>query len=159
MPWVEYVTVKTATSASSAVPRPVDEARADLTAGARAAMEGYGNARVMRLGEPVLAQLHAVPPANISMLSGVPGVDYEVQRVTFEASDFRAAYDGLVGLVTVARGGYGSVMGETGRAMAGEAFGPTYSDALFDRWLDFESGRWTPPQTIGPARRTFHGFR
>jgi len=159
MPWVEFVTVKTATSASSAVPRPVDEARADLTEGARAAMETYSSAQAMRLGEPVLAQLHAVPPADVSMLAGVPGIDYEDQRVTFEAPNFRAAYDGLVGLVTVARGGYGSVMGETGRAMAGPAFGPTYSDALFDRWLDFESGRWSPPEAPASSRRTFHGFR
>jgi D-amino peptidase len=159
MPWVELVTVKTATSASSATPRPVDEARADLTAGARRAMQGYRNARTMRLGEPVTAQLHAVPPADLSMLAAVPGIDYADQRVTFEAPDFRSAYDGLVGLVSVARGGYASVMSETGRALAGPVFGPTYSDALFDRWLDFESGRWTAPQPPPSAPRTFHGFR
>ena len=122
MPWVEFVTVKTATSASSAVPRPVEEARSDLTAGAARAMRDYQQARVIRLAEPVTAQLHAVPPANLAMLSAVPDIDYADQRVTFEASGFRAAYDGLVALVTVARGGYSSVMSETGRAMAGPAF-------------------------------------
>ena len=159
MPWVEFVVVKTATSASTADPRPVSEARADLTAYARRAMENYQGAQAMRLGEPVTAQLHAVPPADLSMLAGVPGIDYADQRVTFEAPDFRAAYDGLVGLVTVARGGYSGVMSETGRAMAGPAFGPTYSDALFARWLDFESGRWSPPEANPSAPRTFHGFR
>lgn len=159
MPWVEFVTVKTATSASSAVPRPVDEARADLAAGARRAMQVYRDASVMRLGEPVTAQLHAVPPADLSMLAAVPDIDYADQRVTFRAPDFRTAYDGLVGLVTVARGGYATVMAETGRAMGGAQFGPAYSDALFDRWLDFESGRWTAPEASPTAPRTFHGFR
>ena len=93
------------------------------------------------------------------MLDGVPGIDYAEQRVTFTAPDFRRAYDGLVELVTVARGGYASVMAETGRAMAGPAFGPAYSDALFDRWLDFESARWTAPETSPPGARTYHGFR
>lgn len=159
MPWVEYVSVKTATSASTAEPRPVDEARADLTSGAQRAMEGYRSALAMRLSEPVTAQLHAVPPADVSMLAAVPGIDYADQRVTFEASDFRTAYDGLIGLVTVARGGYAGVMAETGRAMAGPAFAPTYADALFDRWLDFESGRWTIPEPPPQAPRTYHGFR
>lgn len=158
MPWVEFVTVKTATSASSANPRPVDEARADLTAGAARALQGYESAQAMRLAEPVTAQLHAVPPANLAVLANVPGIDYEDQRVTFETSDFRGAYDGLVGLVAVARTGYSSVMSETGRAMAGPAFGPQYSDALFARWLDFESGRWTVPATAEGATRTWHGF-
>jgi D-amino peptidase len=159
MPWVEFVRVKTATSASTADPRPVDEARTDLTAGARRAMEGREAARAMRLAEPVRATLHAVPPADLSMLSAVPGIDYADGRVTFDASDFRSAYDGLVGLVTVARGGYASVMAETGRGLAGPGFGPAYSDALFDRWLDFESGRWTAPEPVPDAPRTYHGFR
>lgn len=159
MPWVEMVTVKTATSASSAEPRPVEEARADLRAGAERAMAGYREARSMRLDEPVVAQLHAVPPADLSMLEGVPGIDYADQRVTFPAPDFRAAYDGLVELVTVARAGYASVMAETGRSVVGPGFGATYSDALFDRWMDFESGRWSPPPSVQPAPRSYHGFR
>ena len=113
----------------------------------------------MRLSEPATAQLHAVPPADLSVLAAVPGIDYADQRVTFSASDFRTAYDGLVGLVAVARGGYAGVMSETARSMVGPAFGPTYSDALFDRWLDFESDRWSPPEVPASAARTFHGFR
>lgn len=159
MPWVETVVVKTATSASSAEPRPVAEARVDLTTGARRAVEGYRQASAMRLSEPVEAQLHAVPPADLSLLDGVPGIRYSDQRVTFTADGFRSAYDGLVELVTVARAGYSGVMAETARSMAGPALGPTYSDALFARWLDYESGRWEPsappPSPSGP----FHGFR
>lgn len=158
MPWVEVVVVKTATSASTADPRPVDEARADLTAGAERAMRGYERAQRMRLDEPVTAQLHAVPPASLAVLANVPGIDYADQRVTFETPDFRSAYDGLVGLVAVARTGYSSVMSETGRAMAGPAFGPRYSDALFARWLDFESGRWSAPDGQPAQERSWHGF-
>jgi D-amino peptidase len=159
MPWVEFVTVKTATSASTADPRPVDEARADLTVGARRAMEGYRSAQSMRLAEPVAATIHAVPPADLSMLAGVPGVEYADQRVTFDAPDFRTAYDGLLRLVTVARGGYTTVMGEVGRSLAPDRFGSAYSDALFARWLDYESGRWEPPALSPTAPRTYHGFR
>lgn len=159
MPWLEMVTVKTATSASSADPRPVDEARGDLREGARRAVEGYREASAMRLEAPIVAQLHAVPPADLRVLEGVPGIAYSDQRVTFPAADFLSAYDGLVELVAVARTGYASVMAETARTMAGPAFGPTYSDALFDRWLDFESGRWSPSSPQASASGTFHGFR
>ncbi len=162
MPWVEFVTVKTATSASTADPRPVDEARADLTAGARRAVERLlaGEMRAQRLTEPVTATLEAVPPADVSVLAGVPGIDYADSRVTFVADDFQAAYDGLVALVGVARTGYASVMGETARRLAGDGFGAAYSDALFDRWLDFESGRWTPPEApAGPGATRHHGYR
>ncbi len=49
-------------------------------------------------------------------------------------------------------------MGETARRMAGPAFGPTYADALFDRWLDFESGRWTqPPPNEGEQLERYFG--
>lgn len=159
MPWVRFVTVKTATSASSADPRPVDEARAELTAVAREAMEGYASAQAMRLGEPVVATLHAVPPADLSALADVPGLRYADQRVTFEASDFLSAYEGLRALVAVARGGYAGVMAEVGASLAGPTFGLAYSDALFDRWLDFESGRWSRPEAPPAPSRTHHGFR
>jgi hypothetical protein len=34
-----------------------------------------------------------------------------------------------------------------------------YSDALFMRWMDYESGRWHPPATVARANKTFHGDR
>lgn len=165
MPWVEFVEVKAATSASTAEPRPVDEARADLTAGARRAMERFlaGEMKAQRLAEPVTATLAAVPPADLSVLEGVPGIDHADGAVTFEASDFQAAYEGLVALVNVARTGYASVMAETARREVGQGFGGMYSDALFARWLDYESGRWAPAEREegAPAEepRTYHGYR
>ena len=34
-------------------------------------MEGYRGARAMRLSEPVVATIHTVPPADLSMLEGM----------------------------------------------------------------------------------------
>ena len=163
MPWIEYVTVKTATSASTAELRPIDEARADLTAAAKRAVENLANARVMQVSTPMEATLRAVPPASLSGLRGVPGIDYdrEANSVTFVTDDLRAAYNGWLSLVNVATGGYTSVLREQIGAHAdGAAITDRYRDALFDRWMDVESERWSPPvpqRSIGPQR--YHGYR
>jgi len=161
MPWIEYVRVKDATSASTADTRPVEEARADLRNGAQRAMENRDDARVMRISEPVRAGLRAVPPANLAVLEGIPGISYTADRVEFDAPDFRAAYDGATAIVTVARTGYHSVLMETIRDHpAGDSILSAYSDNLFSRWLDFESGRWEPPPPPEPAEDLRHfGFR
>jgi D-amino peptidase len=163
MPWIESVTVKTATSASTVDLRPVDEAHADLSAAAARAVANLDNAQVMQAQLPVMGTLRAVPPASLASLAGVPNVGYDVDSnsVTFEAETLREMYDGLVALVTVARAGYSSVLAEQIDALghAGEV-GPAYRDALFTRWLDFESGRWTAPgpSTAGELQRG-HGYR
>ncbi len=163
MPWIESVTVKTATSASTVESRPIDEARADLTAAAKRAVENLANARVMQVSTPLAATLRAVPPANLSMLRGVPGIDYdsEANSVTFVANDFRSAYDGWRSLVSVARGGYTSVlMEQVGAHADGATIIGRYRDALFGRWMDVESERWSSPspqRSIGSRR--YHGFQ
>jgi D-amino peptidase len=161
MPWLEFVQVKRATSASAADLRPVDEARADLREGARRAMLDRDRAQVMRLDEPVHAALRAVPPANLAVMEGVPGIRYRDDRVEFTASDFREAYDGATAIVSVARTGYQSVLLETIRDHPdGAGIMAAYSDDLFARWLDFESGRWEPPPPSAPAESLRHfGFR
>ena len=163
MPWIEYVTVKTATSASTADLRPIDEARADLTAAAKRAVENLANARVMQVSTPLAATLRAVPPANLSVLGGVPGIDYdaEANTATFVTDDLRTAYDGWLSLVSVARGGYTSVLMEQIRAHTdGAVIIDRFRDGLFDRWMDVESGRWSPPvpqRSIGSRR--YHGYQ
>ena len=52
MPWIEFVTVKKATSASTAEPRPVDEARAELHDGAQRAIQNRDQAKVMKSARP-----------------------------------------------------------------------------------------------------------
>lgn len=159
MPWIEYATVKRATSASTAEPLPLEEARAALRIGARRAVERLGEMRAMRLVEPAVAALRAVPPASVGILEGVPGTTLHGDRVEFPAADYQAAYDGTIALIRVARAAYQSVLLETVRAEpGGQAILDRYNDSLFARWLDFESGRWTPPAAATPAAgRIYHG--
>ena len=158
MPWIRYVTVKEATSASTANPYPVDEVRAQLRAEAQAALEGWSSSRVMRVTTPIEATLNAVPPASLAALEGVPGIRYDHGAVTFTAADFGEAYAGLTRLIRVARAGYATVMGEVLRGLDPEA-GSVYSARLFERWMDFESGRWTPPPPPAPPQGTYYGYR
>lgn len=162
MPWIEFVTVKRATSASTVEVRPVEEARADLRAGARRAIEKFraGQTRVMTLQAPVRAAVRVVPPASLAVLRGVPGVTYTSDRVDFTAPDFGAAYDGMIALVGVATTAYPRILQElASRSAEGRTLAAAYRDSLFMRWLDFESGRWMPqPPTTPPAGR-YHGAR
>lgn len=171
MPWIEYVTVKDATSADTAVPRPVDEARADLREGARRAVERLAEAKSMRAVLPVRASLHAVPPASLRFLEGIPGLNggngagpaYANDTYSFTASDMREAYDGLVAVVGMARVGYQSLLQEVvaARPEAGE-IQSAFSEALWQRWHDQESGRYERPgagEAIGEMIRRFHGYR
>jgi D-amino peptidase len=159
MPWIEYVTTKKATSASTVELRPVDEVHAEMRAGAARALRELPRMKAMKLPEPVRAALHAVPPASLAMLQGVPGIDYAPDTVRFTAPTFRAAYDGITALVRVARGGYPSLWGETLADVPGGAdLRQKYSDALFLRWMDAESGRWkAAPPRPRPAGRKYHG--
>ncbi|NJD20205.1 MAG: hypothetical protein FIA95_13105 [Gemmatimonadetes bacterium] len=159
MPWLAFVRVKRATSASTAELRPVDEVHAEMRAAAERALRGRASARVMKLTTPVRAALRAVPPARLDMLDGVPGIEYRDQTVSFQADDFRAAYDGIMALVTVARGGYGDVLNEYLRSRDPDILAG-YSAFLAGRWWDVESGRWTQPSAPEPEPgRRYHGSR
>ena len=163
MPWIEFATVKRATSASTVSLRPLEEARADLRAKARRAVERFraGEARVMTPGSPVRAAVRVRPPASLAVLRGVPGVSYADERVEFIAPDFGSAYDGMIALVGVATTAYPRVLQETlARSPDGRAAMAAYADSLFMRWLDYESGRWKPAPPAGAAAgRRYHGAR
>jgi len=163
MPWIEFVTVKRATSASTVELRPVAEARAELRTKARRAVERFraGDAQVMTLASPIKASVRVRPPASLAVLRGVPGVSYADERVDFSAPDFGAAYDGMTALIGVATTAYPRVLQETlARSPEGRAAMAAYSDSLFMRWMDYESGRWTPaPPTASAAGRRYHGAR
>lgn len=165
MPWIEYVTVKTATSASTAVPRPLAEARADLRAGAKRAVERLraadgGGHRVMRLREPVEAALRVVPPASLAVLRNVPGVRSADGQVSFTARDYQAAYDGLVALTGVATRAYPAMLTQLLEGSAGGKQALVdYNEVLTMRWLDVESGRWKPAPAAATPGRKYHGAR
>jgi D-amino peptidase len=159
MPWLEYVTVKTATSASSAQLRPVDDVHRDMRRAAARALKGLGGKKAMPLAGPIRGGMRAVPPASFAMLRGLPGVAFAGDTVVFEAADFSALYDGWMALDNVASASYGAVLRETVRAEPGaDAILVRYNELLTGRWLDVESGRWSPPAPP-PAPTRFFGAR
>ena len=160
MPWIEYVVTKKATSASTVELRPVDQVHAEMREKAARAVRNIGKAKIMTLSTPMQAGLHAVPPASLSFLQGVPGINYANETVTFTAPDFRAAYDGVIALVGAASAAYPRMLQEIVRKQPdGQKVMADYSDALFVRWMDFESGRWQPPATPPRARKAYFGDR
>ena len=151
MPWIEYVTVKTATSASTADLRPVAEVRDELRAAARRALERRDQARAMQIGLPVRAAVRAVPPASLAVLEGVPGIEYEDETVSFTAASFEEANASIGALIGVATTNYYSMFGEMFRGVPGrDAIWLEYRDRNMRRWLDYESGLW-PPSDSAPG--------
>lgn len=159
MPWIEYGVVKHAVRADSARLRPVNEARAELRNRAMHAVQGLPRMRAVRLNGPVRAAVRAVPPASLTALEGLPGIDYEDNLVRFTAPDFRSAYDGWRALIRVAQEGYMPPFFETVEAHAeGQHLLDAASDRLDAIWLDYESGRWTAPESVqGDPGRRYHG--
>ena len=160
MPWLEFVVTKKATSASTVELRPVEAVHTEMREKAARAVRNLSRAKALTLATPLRAGLHAVPPASLASLKGIPGINYAEGTVTFTAPDFRAAYDGVIALVTAARASYSQVLVETVRAHPdGKKIMADYSDALFMRWMDYESGRWHPPLGVVRANKAFHGDR
>ena len=163
MPWLEFVTVKKAVAADSALPRPVDEARSDLTASAKRAVEKLrsGQAQAMKVTTPIMTAIRVAPPADLSVLKGVPGINYaDDGAVSFVANDMDSSYRGLTRLVGVATRAYTGVLLEQLRARPDwSRVSAEYSQALQQRWFDVESGRWKRPESAAPPARKHHGFR
>ena len=164
MPWIEFVTVKKATSASTVELFPVDEIHAKMRAAAKRSVGNLRNAKAMTLQTPIKAALRAVPPASLQVLDEIPGIQYSENTVTFMAENFGKAYDGVIALTRVATRAYSSVLTETVRKQTnGDQMMFDYSDNLAVRWLDFESGRWAPPQSQqsqqSSGTQRYHGAR
>jgi D-amino peptidase len=162
MNWIEFVTVKKATAADSAEPRPVPEARADLTAHARTAVENLraGKTRAMKVNTPVQAGLRATYPADLSMLDGVPGITYQDSTVMFQADSFEQLYKDWIKLVGVATSGYSRVFQRTVAAEGNPAIMQKFGHNLEKAWFDYESGRYVPPPPrTPPAGKKYHGFQ
>jgi hypothetical protein len=124
-----------------------------------------GATKATRVREPITATLHAVPPSDIAVLDSVPGIQYSDRRVTFTATDFPAAYRGLVKLVGVATRAHSLLLFEEVRSRPqGREILSGFSDRLKQRWYDVESDRWVAPApgaagTAMRATRQYHGFR
>lgn len=161
MNWLEYVVVKEATSASTVNLRPVDEVHAEMREKARRALENLSRSKVMKIVEPVEAALRVVPPADLSVLRDVPGVNYSDNRIDFTAKNFQEAYDGVIGTIRVATRAYPQILREiVSEQPNGEQLLLQYNERLYDRWLDYESGRWQPEQQSSPSTpRKYFGAR
>lgn len=161
MPWIEFALVKTATSASTADLRPVDEAHADMREAAKRAIENLANAKVMKVITPVRTTLRAVQPASLKLLEGVPGINYGEGSATFIAGSMQEAYDGFVALVGVATKNYVRLLYENLSAHpSGPEIMSAYRDSLFLRWFDVESERWQPePEETSATPGRGHGYR
>ena len=159
LPWIEFVTTKKATSSSTVELYPVDRVHAEMKAAAKRAVQNIGKAPVLTTPSPVTAAVRAVPPASLEAMKGFPGVRYADNKVTFEAADFGAVYDAWMAIIGVARAGYSSVMNEMIAAQPnGREMRLDFSDRLFARWMDYESGRWSRPvPTSQTAGRRYHG--
>jgi D-amino peptidase len=163
MPWIEFATVKTVLAADSAAPRPIAEARADLTAKAKRAVENLkaGKAQSMQATLPLKVGLRAVPPANLSHLAGLPGIQYADSTVTFPVDSLKHGYDVLISLVGIATREYTRLLT---RALRDRPDGPTimgaFQNQVSQTWFDYESGRWkAPPPPPPPAPRKHHGYQ
>ena len=100
----------------------------------------------------VTITVRAVPPGSLEMLEGFPGIDYEDNSVTYTAPAFTpAALHQMIAIVRVGTfGGTFRTLRETlestpeGRVLLGES-----SERYWNRWLDYESGRWKPEESNG----------
>jgi len=145
-PWLEHVTVKFATSASTAELRPVEEVHDEMRAAASRAIKNIAKAKVVKLKVPFKAGLRATPPASLGILRRLPGIDYQDDTVTFEAEDYsEARRNGWVALARIAYTGRDQVAKEIwGKQDNSNEVSEQIRDAVFMRWLDYESGRWNP---------------
>jgi D-amino peptidase len=143
--WIEYVTVKYAKDAYNADLRPIDEVLQEMRMAAKEAVKNIPDARVVNLKTPIKAGLRAVPPADLSVLEGVPGVNFQDDAVTFEASDYEEAWKSIRTLKNVAYSGYDELKWEIVRKRDNHReIRNDWLHNLYIRWLDYESGRWKP---------------
>lgn len=159
MPWIEYVVVKTSTSASSVTLRPLEEAGADLKTAAARAVEKLANARAIRSRVPVEVRVGANPPASLDALDGVPGVDYRDGAVFFTAPSLVEAGPGINAILNVATASLAPIAYEKLDSLMGlDASLRAFYAKVSERWLGFQSGTWAPvTDDSTEAGRTYYG--
>jgi D-aminopeptidase len=89
MTWLQFVTVKYAKGFSDVELRPLAEVYQDFKASAKKAVKNIRKCKAIKPTLPIKAQLRAVPPASLSLLEGVPGINCKDNTVTFEAAGKR----------------------------------------------------------------------
>jgi D-amino peptidase len=144
-PWIEYVTVKYATSTSTAELRPLMEVHNEIRMAAARAVKNIPNAKVVKPETPIKAGLRAEPPASLSVLDGVPGINYHDETVTFEAKTHREAMRYIRVLASVARTEYHHYLMQTvSNQDNSKEILEEYWNNLFISWLDIQSNQKKP---------------
>ena len=139
-PWIEYVTVKIATSTSTADLRPVDGVHEEMRKAAGKAVNNISKAKTLELKVPIKAGLRVEPPASLNILQRLPGIDFKNDTVIFEAENYSEAMRYINALVSVARTGNQQVLMQTvsNQDNSKEIWGE-YWNRLFISWLDIKS--------------------
>jgi D-amino peptidase len=147
-PWIEYVTVKFATSAYSADLRPIEDVHKEMRMSAKRAVENIPNAKVVEPKMPIKAGLRAMSPLSLIILKGVPGINYHDDTVTFEAKNYEEAWGGMNAIARVAtRIENHRVLLETlEKQDNSKKIREEYLHNRFIRWLDIKSGQSKPPE-------------
>ncbi len=141
-PWIEYVTVKIATSTSTADLRPVDEVHEEMRKAAGIAVKNISKTKILELKVPIKAGLRVEPPASLNILQRLPGIDFINDTVIFEAENYGEAMRFINALVSVARTGYQQVLMQTvSNQDNSKEIWEEYWDRLFISWLDIESNQ------------------
>lgn len=150
MPWVEYVVTKHSLSPSKVHLRPVDVVRQELRTGASRAMHRLAHTRPLRAATPVRAALRAVPPANLSALKDVPGINFSGGQVSFRARTFREAARGLIALQRIAAEGGRPYIDEMLRKLPQwEQIHAATEAGFWQLWMKLETERQAEPVRTG----------
>lgn len=169
MPWMQVAVTKYAIDAGNAELRPLAEAREEIRAKAKLAIEQRSSARAMKVSEPVKLTLRTVPPADLRALKNFPGIDYsepglapQDASVSINSENWESAMTGMWSLLAVARGGYlKHTIEEYERQGEHRKFDEFYEQRM-RVWIEQESGRLkpTPVENHGrPLPDKYHGIR
>jgi D-amino peptidase len=110
LPWIQYVEVKKATGIDSAELYPLEPTRQRMRDAAMGAVRGLPKARVIKATRPLAVTVTAFPPASLSWLADMPGIQYRDQTISFSAPDAEAAYKGMQAIGTAAMHGYSDAL-------------------------------------------------
>jgi len=138
MPWLEYVVTKKAESAWSAVVKPVANVRKKMTSKASQAVRSIAKARVMKMKSPMQVTVKAVAPASLTLLNGVPSVNFSNNQVSFSVVNFPQYLTDVATVIRVLRASWSPqnyLMSNVDKARLNQGY--IQSDIV---WLNAESG-------------------
>lgn len=156
MPWLHYVEVKQSLDARTVRLVPVDTAHKAMVAKAAAAVRGLESAKVMKLHRATNVSVKAVPPADLSVLEGIPGIAYSDNAVTFRADNFHDAYRGAMPIIDVLGLSLRNPIFTALHTMPGGVeIMAEGQKQLVDNWMDAESGKPPAPPSARPPRDVY----